>query len=45
MTCKICNSVWSINHGLTEIVKDAHKRSFLGAMSECVEADDYCIAA
>ena len=45
MTCKICSSVWSINHGLTEIVKDAHKSSFLGAMSECVEADDYCIAA
>jgi hypothetical protein len=40
-TCKICGSVWSVNHGVTEVVKDAQKNSFMGAISECVEADDY----
>ena len=41
ITCKICGSIWSINHGVTEVVKDAQKNSFMGAISECVEADDY----
>ncbi len=45
ITCSICGSVWSINHGLTEIVKDAQAKSFLSALSECVEGDDYSYAA
>jgi glycyl-tRNA synthetase (class II) len=39
--CKACGTVWSINHGLTEIVKDGQENSFLEAQSECVESDDY----
>lgn len=39
--CKICATVWSVNHGLTEIVRDSQEKSFLQAMSECVEGDDY----
>jgi glycyl-tRNA synthetase (class II) len=39
--CKICGSIWSINHGVTEIVKDTQKNSFLEALSECVDGDDY----
>mgnify|MGYP001030814943 CR=1 FL=1 len=39
--CAICGSVWSINHGATEIVKDTQECSFLEAVSECVEGDDY----
>ena len=41
VTCKICGSIWSITHGMTEVVKDAQKNSFMQATSECVEADDY----
>lgn len=44
VTCKICGSIWSINHGVTEIVKDAQRNSFMEALSECVEADDYGMA-
>ncbi|MSN26530.1 MAG: hypothetical protein GJV46_11765 [Geobacter sp.] len=41
MTCNICSSVWSVNHGLTEVVRDSQNKSFLGATTECVEGDDY----
>jgi transcription elongation factor Elf1 len=41
VTCKICGSIWSINHGMSEVVKDAQKNSFMAATSENVEADDY----
>jgi uncharacterized Zn finger protein len=41
--CKSCGTVWSINHGLTEIVKDTQENSFLEAKSEPVESDDYGI--
>lgn len=44
-TCPTCGSLWSINHGVTEIVRDTQKLSFLSGSSECVEADDYCLAA
>jgi hypothetical protein len=44
-TCTICGAVWSVNHGMTEIVKDPQEKSFLEATSECVEADDYSFAA
>lgn len=39
--CRICGTVWSVNHGIIEIVKDAQEKSFLQAQSECVEGDDY----
>ena len=43
--CDLCGSSWSVNHGLTEIVNDAQQSSFLEALTECVESDDYCFAA
>lgn len=43
--CGTCGSLWSINHGVTEIVRDTQEHSFLSAVSECVECDDYCLAA
>lgn len=39
--CSICGTVWSVNHGVTEIVKDTQIESFLQSQSECVEGDDY----
>ncbi len=39
--CKICGTIWSVNHGVVEIVKDAQAKSFLEATSESVEGDDY----
>jgi len=39
--CAVCASTWSINHGLTEVVRDNQKNSFLEALTECVEGDDY----
>jgi hypothetical protein len=44
-TCRICGTVWSVNHGLTEVVSDPQVSSFLEAQSECVEGDDYSYAA
>lgn len=44
-TCSICGTIWSVNHGLTKIVRDPQVRSFLEAQSECVEGDDYSYAA
>ncbi|HWI40327.1 MAG TPA: hypothetical protein VNX25_02425 [Verrucomicrobiae bacterium] len=44
-TCSICGTVWSVNHGMTEVVKDSQEKSFLEATSECVEGDDYSYAA
>ncbi|MCM0081966.1 hypothetical protein L4X63_10220 [Geomonas sp. Red32] len=41
--CVICGTVWSINHGVVEIVKDAQVDSFLEAQTECVEGDDYSL--
>lgn len=39
--CRVCGSIWSVNHGITEIVKDTQEKSFLEATTECVEGDDY----
>ena len=39
--CKICGSMWSVNHGASEVVKDSQEHSFLEALSECVEGGDY----
>jgi hypothetical protein len=30
---------------MTEVVKDTQEKSFLSAITESVEADDYCYAA
>jgi transcription elongation factor Elf1 len=43
--CRICGSIWSINHGATEMVRDAQENSFLEAKTECVEGDDYFLVA
>ena len=45
ITCRICGAVWSVNHGLTEIIRDPQAHSFLETQGECVEGDDYCYAA
>ena len=39
--CFACGTVWSVNHGTVEIVTDTQERSFLSALTECVECDDY----
>jgi transcription elongation factor Elf1 len=44
LTCSVCGSTWSINHGLSEVVKDTQEHSFLAGITECVEGDDYCLA-
>lgn len=44
-TCRICGTVWSVNHGAIEVVTDSQENSFLQGVTECVEADDYNMAA
>jgi hypothetical protein len=39
--CRICGSIWSVSHGMTEVVRDTQARSFLEALTESVEGDDY----
>ncbi|KIH77692.1 hypothetical protein SAMN05660860_01161 [Geoalkalibacter ferrihydriticus] len=41
IACDICDTIWSVNHGANEIVKDAQAHSFLEATSESVEGNDY----
>ncbi|HEY6872259.1 MAG TPA: hypothetical protein VI298_05960 [Geobacteraceae bacterium] len=41
MECRVCGTVWSVNHGTVEIVRDPQEKSFLEAQSESVEGDDY----
>jgi uncharacterized Zn finger protein len=41
MECQSCGAIWSIVHGITEIVRDPQEKSFLEAQSESVEGDDY----
>ncbi len=43
--CSSCGSSWAVNHGLSEVIKDTQQASFLEALTECVEGDDYCFAA
>jgi hypothetical protein len=42
ITCRVCGTVWSANHGMSEIVS-AQEESLLSA--ECVEGADYSFAA
>ena len=43
--CRACASSWSVSHGLTEVIRDTQQASFLEALTECVEGDDYHCAA
>lgn len=43
--CATCGTTWAVNHGLAEVVKDSQEKSFLEALSECVEGDDYALAS
>jgi hypothetical protein len=43
--CSTCGTSWAVHHGLTEVVRDTQQASFLEAITECVECDDYCFAA
>ncbi len=43
--CNVCGAVWSVSHGTIEMVRDPQAKSFLSALTECVEADDYCLVA
>ena len=45
MTCSICGTIWAVIHGAIEVVADPQEKSFLSALSECVECDDYSLAA
>jgi hypothetical protein len=45
MTCSICGTIWAVIHGAIEVVADPQEKSFLSALSECVEGDDYSLAA
>jgi len=44
-TCIICGAVWSVSHGATLMVRDPQEHSFLEALGDSVEADDYGVAA
>lgn len=44
-TCSTCGTIWSVNHGATNIVEDPLRNSFLSALTECVGADEYSFAA
>jgi len=39
--CHVCGTVWSVNHGMAEVVRDVQRGSFLEAVSERVEGGDY----
>lgn len=45
VTCSICGTAWSVNHGLLEIITDTQEASFLSATTVCVETDDFSLAA
>jgi hypothetical protein len=45
ITCRVCGTVWSANHGMAEIVSDPREESSLSATAECVEGADYSFAA
>ncbi len=44
-TCRICGTIWAVNHGATNIVKVPQQDSFLSALTECIGADEYSFAA
>ncbi len=44
LECRVCGTVWSVNHGVVQVIKDVHKDSFLEGSSESVDGDDYILA-
>lgn len=42
--CTVCGTVWSVNHGVQEVIRDSQRASFLEGESEPVENDDYNLA-
>jgi transcription elongation factor Elf1 len=45
LECRICGTSWSVHHGMMAIVNDPNADSFLEALSESVEGDNFCFAA
>jgi uncharacterized Zn finger protein len=43
--CRVCGTMWSVSHGLMAIIKDPMAESFMEALSESVEGDDFSFAA
>lgn len=40
VNCSVCETVWSLNHGLMEIVTETQSKSFLSVHSEEVDGED-----
>ena len=40
MECRGCGAVWSVSHGMVELLRDPQAGSFLAKQSEAVEASD-----
>lgn len=38
--CELCDSTWSVNHGLVDVVTDTQKQSFLEANTEQADGVD-----
>ncbi len=39
--CRVCQALWSVNHGKVTVIEEPQPDSFLEAGSERVEGDDY----
>jgi hypothetical protein len=39
--CRVCETVWSISHGATEIIREPQAQSFLAVNTESVDGQDY----
>ena len=44
LTCINCETIWSVNHGVTNIVNAPQRKSFFSSLSECVGADEFSFA-
>ena len=44
LTCNNCDTIWSVSHGVTNIVNAPQRKSFFSALSECVGADEFSFA-
>lgn len=40
MECRGCGAVWSVSHGMVELLRDPQANSFLARQSDAVEASD-----
>lgn len=43
--CRVCGSLWSVNHGAVAIIQDSQADTFMEALSESVEGDSFFAAA